>query len=173
MSAPSLSVLVPELERVAREAGAIALGGFRRGATVSKKGEIDLVTEYDLACEAHVVAELTRVAPELVIIGEEGKGLFHEATARVSAAYLMERGTSKNYIGYICYFLKNGDKVFTTFTAEIKAGTSTKGKAAIIGGTGACAGIQGSWEYSGSPLRPAAEGILQSYNRITIKYKLP
>jgi hypothetical protein len=85
----------------------------------------------------------------------------------------MEKGASKNYIGYICYFLKNGDKVFTTFTAEIKAGTSAKGKATIIGGTGSCAGIQGSWEYTGNPLRPAAEGILQSYNRITIKYKLP
>jgi hypothetical protein len=108
-----------------------------------------------------------------IIIGEDGKGLFHEATARASAAYLMEKGVSKNYVGYISYFLKNGDKVFTTFTAEIKTGAPTKGKATIIGGTGNCAGIQGSWEYTGNSLRPAGEGILQSYNRITIKYKLP
>ena len=108
-----------------------------------------------------------------IVIGEEGKGIFHEATARVSSAYLMEKGVSKNYIGYISYSLKNGDKVFTTFTAEIKAGSPSKGKATIIGGTGACAGIQGSWEYSGNPLRPAAEGILQSYNKFTIKYSLP
>jgi hypothetical protein len=108
-----------------------------------------------------------------IIIGEDGKGLFHEATARASAAYLMEKGVSQNYIGYICYFLKSGDRVFTTFTAEIKAGAPTKGKATILGGTGNCAGIQGNWEYTGNPLRPAAEGILQSYNKITIKYKLP
>jgi hypothetical protein len=108
-----------------------------------------------------------------IIIGEEGNGLFHEATARVSSAYLMEKGVSKNHVGYISYSLKNGDKVFTTFTAEIKAGAPSKGKATIIGGTGNCAGIQGSWEYSGNPLRPAAEGILQSYNKFTIKYKLP
>jgi len=107
------------------------------------------------------------------IVSEDGKGLFHEATARAMGSYLMEKGVSKNYGGYICYFLKNGDKVFATFAAEIKPGVPTKGKTNIIGGTGKCAGIQGGWEYTGFPLRPAIEGIGQSYNKFTINYKLP
>ncbi len=107
------------------------------------------------------------------IVSEDGKGLFHEATARSVGSYLMEKGVSKNYGGYICYFLKNGDKVFATFTAEVKTGVPTKGKTTIIGGTGKCDGIQGSWEYTGFPLRPAVEGIGQSYNKFTINYKLP
>jgi hypothetical protein len=108
-----------------------------------------------------------------VILSDEGKGLFHEATVRVLGFQLMEKGVSKNYGAYGCYFLKNGDKVFMTTTAEIKPGIPSKGKTTLIGGTGKCIGIQGSWEHIGYALRPAAEGIGQSYNKFTIKYALP
>jgi hypothetical protein len=107
------------------------------------------------------------------IVSEDGKGLFNESTVRAVGSYLMEKGVSKNYGGYICYFLKNGDKVFGTYSAEVKTGVPTKGKTTIIGGTGKCAGIQGEFEYTGYALRPAVEGIGQSYNKFTIKYKLP
>jgi myo-inositol-1(or 4)-monophosphatase len=66
--------MLPELERIAREAGEIVMRGYRRGATIRKKGAIDLVTEFDLASEAHIAAELARAFPELVVIGEEGHG---------------------------------------------------------------------------------------------------
>jgi hypothetical protein len=108
-----------------------------------------------------------------VLISDEGKGLFHEATARTFGTYLMEKGVSKNDVSYGYYVLKNGDKVFYTVAAERKTGAPTKGKTTIIGGTGKCVNIQGSWEYTGNPLRPAAEGIVQNYNKLTIKYKLP
>ncbi len=109
-----------------------------------------------------------------VFISDEGKGLFHEATARSSGSVLIERGVAKNYSGYICFFLKNGDKVFAAYSApEFKAGTSTKGKTSIIGATGKSIGIQGSWDWTFYPLRPAAEGIGQSYFKHTLKYQLP
>lgn len=108
-----------------------------------------------------------------VLISEDGKGLFHEATAHSSGSYLMEKGVSKHHVGYVCWVLKNGDKVFGTFSLEIKTGVPTKGKVTIIGGTGKCVGIQGSWEITQYPLRPAVEGIGQAYNKLTIKYKLP
>ena len=108
-----------------------------------------------------------------VLISDEGKGLFHEATARGLGSYLIEQGVSKHYRGHMDYFLKNGDKVFATWAAKIKAGLPTKGETRITGGTGKCAGIQGSWEYTGYPLRPAVEGIAQSYSKFTIKYQLP
>jgi len=107
------------------------------------------------------------------LVSEDSKGLFHEATARGVGSFPIEKGVSKNLIGYNCYFLKNGDKVFATFTGEIKTGIPTKGKTTIIGGTGKCAGIQGGWEFTCYPLRPAAEGIGQSYCKFTAKYRLP
>ena len=85
----------------------------------------------------------------------------------------MEKGLSKNYVLYASYLLKNGDKVFINYAFEVKPGAPVKGKATIIGGTGKCAGIQGNWEYSAFPLRPAMEGISQGYNRHNIKYTLP
>jgi hypothetical protein len=109
-----------------------------------------------------------------VFIGDEGKGLFHEATARSIGSVLIEKGVSKNYGGYFCFFLKNGDKVFVTFSApESKAGAPMKGKTTIIGATGKSNGIQGSWDWTFYPLRPAGEGIGQSYFKHTLKYQLP
>ena len=71
MSVTELRDITRVLERLARAAGASVLGGYRSGARVRKKGEIDLVTEFDLASEAHVLAELERELPELLIVGEE------------------------------------------------------------------------------------------------------
>jgi len=109
-----------------------------------------------------------------IFISDEGKGLFHEATARSIGSVLIEKGVSKNYGGYFCFFLKNGDKVFVTFSApESKAGAPMTGKTTIIGATGKSIGIQGSWDWTFYPLRPAAEGIGQSYFKHTLKYQLP
>jgi myo-inositol-1(or 4)-monophosphatase len=77
VSAREAAALLPELTRIAREAGELIMQGYRRGAEttkISKKGAIDLVTEFDLAAESHIVAELARSCPELIVIGEEGKG---------------------------------------------------------------------------------------------------
>jgi myo-inositol-1(or 4)-monophosphatase len=65
--------ILPELVRVGREAGDIAMQGYRRGAAITKKGAIDLVTEFDFACEAHIVKELSRSCPGLAVVGEEGQ----------------------------------------------------------------------------------------------------
>jgi hypothetical protein len=47
------------------------------------------------------------------------------------------------------------------------------GTAKMIGGTGKYSGIQGRTEYTSYQLRPSAEGIMQSYNKAKIIYKLP
>src|SRR4030043_375667 len=39
--------------------------------------------------------------------------------------------------------------------------------------TGKCTGIQGSYEFTRNSLRPAIEGIGQSYMKSKIQYKLP
>jgi hypothetical protein len=108
-----------------------------------------------------------------IIIADAGEGLFHESTNRFLGSRFIEKSVSTNDIGYGYYLLKNGDKVFYTTTWERKPGATNKAKTTIIGGTGKCAGIQGSWELTGYPLRPAADGIFQSYNKLTIKYTLP
>jgi myo-inositol-1(or 4)-monophosphatase len=72
MTNEELRQITAVLERVAKEAGALVMGGYRSATHVRKKGEIDLVTEYDLASEALVMSELKKALPELVLVGEEG-----------------------------------------------------------------------------------------------------
>jgi myo-inositol-1(or 4)-monophosphatase len=63
-------------ERLAREGGEIARRGSSAIATHmaadTKSSSVDLVTEYDRAAEAHIVAELRHHRPDDAIVGEEG-----------------------------------------------------------------------------------------------------
>jgi myo-inositol-1(or 4)-monophosphatase len=58
-------------ERVARDAGALVMRGWRGGGGVSHKGKFDLLTEHDLRSEQLIRAELERAFPGYRIVGEE------------------------------------------------------------------------------------------------------
>ncbi|MCB1023656.1 MAG: inositol monophosphatase, partial [Acidobacteria bacterium] len=55
----------------AREAGNILLEKFGRKLNISKKGEIDLVTEADLASEKFIVEKVKTFHPQHSILAEE------------------------------------------------------------------------------------------------------
>lgn len=60
--------------RVAEEAAALVLAGFRagpRGLHVEEKGPHDLVTEFDRASEDLLVARLDALTPGVAVVGEE------------------------------------------------------------------------------------------------------
>lgn len=60
--------------RIAREGAALAAQGFRAPKQVSRKGAIDLVTEYDTRGEALIVERLSREVPGIPVVGEESGG---------------------------------------------------------------------------------------------------
>ncbi len=61
--------------RLAREAGAIQRTHYETAHVIdTKSAPVDLVTEVDHACEAHLLAELTRWRPQDAILAEEGGG---------------------------------------------------------------------------------------------------
>jgi len=64
---PTLS----EIERLAREAGAILRNGYDKEHTVNYKGVIDLVTEVDHASEAFLIKEIKANFPGGHILAEE------------------------------------------------------------------------------------------------------
>ncbi len=57
---------------IAREAGALLMSGWRKNPHVSKKGTIDLVTEFDLRSETLLRERLGRAFPDHTIVAEEG-----------------------------------------------------------------------------------------------------
>jgi myo-inositol-1(or 4)-monophosphatase len=67
-----MSRYLPELENIAREAGALLMGYFKRRVAIEYKGDVDLVTEADRASERLIVERLQARWPEHGIVGEEG-----------------------------------------------------------------------------------------------------
>lgn len=67
-----MSRYLPELETIAREAGSLLMGYFKRRVTIEYKGDVDLVTEADRASEHLIVERLQARWPEHGIVGEEG-----------------------------------------------------------------------------------------------------
>jgi myo-inositol-1(or 4)-monophosphatase len=59
---------------IAREAGALALDGWRGQLEIRKKGRTDLVTHLDLASERLIKARLAEKTPEIPVVGEESGG---------------------------------------------------------------------------------------------------
>jgi hypothetical protein len=110
-------------------------------------------------------------------ISDTGEGLFHQATVRVLGGMTIDKGVYKNERAWAVWNLQNGDKVFSTYTGTGEAepgGTGTaKGTVTFTGGTGKCTNIQGTFEGTRISVRPAMEGIFQSYGKGKIQYKLP
>ena len=63
---------LPDLEQIAREAGALLMSHFDRHIKIEYKGEVDLVTVADRASEKLIVDRLKAKWPQHGIVGEEG-----------------------------------------------------------------------------------------------------
>jgi myo-inositol-1(or 4)-monophosphatase len=67
-----MSRYLPDVEAIAREAGALLMGHFARRVTIEYKGEVDLVTVADRSSEELIVSRLRARWPEHGIVAEEG-----------------------------------------------------------------------------------------------------
>ena len=63
---------VPQIERIAREAGALLLDYFRKRVKIEYKGDVDLVTVADRASEKLIVERVRATWAGHDIVGEEG-----------------------------------------------------------------------------------------------------
>lgn len=113
-------------------------------------------------------------------ISDTGQGLFHQGAVRIVGSLTNEKGKWNDERGSGVWNLMNGDKVFVTVKGAGEVSPQpgvpgiTKGTGTIIGGTGKCSGIDGSFEFTRHNIpKPAIEGIFQSYTKAIIKYKLP
>jgi len=75
--------LTPELDTaigIARDAGALLSGYFKRHVRAESKGEFDIVTEADRASERFIVENLRKRFPTHAIVAEEGGGYQTDAS---------------------------------------------------------------------------------------------
>ncbi len=113
-------------------------------------------------------------------VSDTGQGLFHQATAHVMGSLTIMKGKWEDERGAGIWTLINGDKVFFTIKGSGQVAPPgvagiAKGTVTIVGGTGKCSGIEGTFEYTrySLPTKPGFEGIVQSYTKANIKYRLP
>lgn len=69
---------------IARDAAALAMRGYRAPRRIEKKGAIDLVTEFDVACEALIRERLAKELPDHDVVAEEG----HDSPTRELVWYV-------------------------------------------------------------------------------------
>jgi len=72
MAAPADFEFVPQIETIAREAGALLLHYFHQHVKIEYKGDVDLVTVADRASEKLIVERVRAAWPTHDIVGEEG-----------------------------------------------------------------------------------------------------
>lgn len=95
-------------QRLAREAGAIQRERYEHVHEIaSKSAAVDLVTEVDHACEAHLVAGLARHRPDDAILAEEGGG---RGDAGATWRWVIDPldGTVNYAHGYPCFCVSIG-----------------------------------------------------------------
>lgn len=71
LSANELNEILASATAIAAEAAALIMRGFRTRPAVTKKGAIDLVTEFDVASEVLIRDRLGKAFPHHRIVGEE------------------------------------------------------------------------------------------------------
>jgi myo-inositol-1(or 4)-monophosphatase len=129
----------------AREAGRVLAERFGRASLeVSHKGDIDLVTESDLAAERLIIERIRSHYPRHAILAEESGKSEHEGSAAASYKWIVDPldGTTNYAHGYPCYCVsialeREGDLVIgvihdptrdETFAAERGAGATLNGR---------------------------------------------
>lgn len=138
---------LPDLERLARAAGAILRAGYNQEHTVKHKGIIDLVTEIDHASESFLIGEIQSQFPDSHILAEESgetsgshEGLWHidplDGTVNyahhipvfcVSIAYALKGATSTSLSASVLLAAVYDPLRDEMFTAE-------RGKGAFLNG---------------------------------------
>ncbi len=73
-SDPELTPILLAAGRAALTAGSILMELYNRPHTITMKGEINLVTEADVAAETAIIASLQEDAPNIAIMAEESAG---------------------------------------------------------------------------------------------------
>ena len=107
------------------------------------------------------------------ITSDTGEGLVHNASARCLGAFRALNGVIDDEAGSCVYTRPDGDQMFVEYKATGRLGGEARGTAAIVGGTGRLAGIQGHIDWARVSARPAAEGTAQVILSLKGAYKLP
>ena len=82
------------------------------------------------------------------------------------------KGEYKEF-GLCTYTRPDGDQIYMSYEGTGKFGEGVKGPMKIVGGTGKCANITGSFEWARTSLKGPAKGITSSISKYSYNWKIP
>ncbi len=108
-----------------------------------------------------------------VVVSAPENSPFHNATFRDMGTAHIIQGKWKS-TGFIEFTCTNGDKIYGTIEGQGTMGGSAGGIVKLVGGTGACTGIEGTLKLRNTPgIKPAKKGIYQNISVGTVTWKIP
>ena len=109
-----------------------------------------------------------------VVVSAPENSPFHNASFRNIGTLHGYKGKWEGS-GMVEFTCTNGDKIYMTFEAQgVQGGPPSTSLGKFVGGTGACAGIEGTLEMKGTPgIKPAKKGIYQNITVGTVTWKIP
>ncbi|MDJ0819021.1 MAG: hypothetical protein QNJ58_22610 [Desulfobacterales bacterium] len=109
----------------------------------------------------------------VVVYAPENSPLYN-ASFRVLGTLHAIKGKWKGS-GFVEFTRPNGDKVYTTYEGEgVLGGGPSKSFHTFVGGTGTCAGIEGTLELGNTPgIKPAKKGVYNGSSVGKFSWKIP
>jgi hypothetical protein len=146
-------------------------------AQVPKEGTISGVRPFSTTFLKTVAMGKERVAfvyeATGVHIDDSKDSILHNSSYRCVGSTALVKGAVED-TGFCVNIRPDGDQIFNTYKSTGVIGTGIKRTWTLVGGTGKFVGIEGGGENEAAPgIRPAAEGSMQGYTRMTGQYKLP
>ena len=157
------------------------VSGPMANAQMAKEGSLTGMTFYSgtmkvIAMEkerAQVNYEVTGISR-----GQDEQSPLYNTSIHCLGSLHAIKGPYENDSGFCVFARTDGDQIFMTYEAKGRMGVtdgsvSGKGTWRLVGGTGKCAGIDGSGVFERHGLRAAAPGTFNSFTTSKGTYKLP
>jgi myo-inositol-1(or 4)-monophosphatase len=155
-----IATLVAHARTVASSAALLVMRGYRKRPPIDEKHPRDLVTEWDLASQEHILDSLRRLAPGVPVIAEEGAA---EAPAALldslDACFIVDPidGTTNFAHGHPVFCVSIG-----LFARGLPAGGAVVAPALGVEWTGQCAGGRVELWRNGEPACVSRTSVFSS-----------
>ncbi len=154
----------------------LGTAGFVFGAEMAKEGSGDYRSGKTGTFET-LTMEKERGQMNLeeigVVVAVPENSPLHNASFRSLGSVHAIKGKWKGST-FIVWTRPNGDKIFATYEGGGVMGGPSNGVATFVGGTGACAGIEGALEMKNTPgIKPSKEGTYADITVGKFNWKIP
>jgi hypothetical protein len=153
----------------------LATAGFVFGAEMAKEGSDTGKTGF--TATSQVLAQ----GKEYLQINYDARGVpvveneaspFYGSSVQCIGSIKGIKGEFKEF-GLCTYTRPDGDQIYGSYEGTGKFGEGVKGSMTIVGGTGKCENITGSFEWNRTSLKGPAKGISASISKYSYNWKIP